>query len=247
MHDPAHHSHPHHSHPHRAGHPDEPHPHGRRRSPGRGERRFNRWDRPPRGWGHGPGRRGGGRGRMRRGDIRTAILAVLGDRPGHGYDLMGRLEAKSGGAWRPSAGSVYPTLQQLEDEGLVTGTERDGKRVFTVTDAGREEARRRIEEAGAEPWAAVGGDGGVHPGLLFRSLGTLGMAAKQVVAAGTAAQLAAAVAVVDNARRELYRLLGDDTTADATDPTAGTATDRAADAGDDARTEPPDASDDARS
>ena len=75
-------------------------------------------------WGHGGwGRRGAGRGRgrgrMRRGDIRTAILAVLVDGPGHGYDIMSRLEEKSGGVWRPSAGSVYPTLQQLEDEGLV--------------------------------------------------------------------------------------------------------------------------------
>lgn len=156
---------------------------------------------------------------MRRGDIRTAVLAVLGEEPGHGYDIMSRLEAKSGGVWRPSAGSVYPTLQQLEDEGLVTSAERDGKRVYTVTDAGRAEAARRIADAGAEPWATAGFDGGANPGLLFRSFGTLGMAAKQVVAAGTPAQLAAAIAIVDNARREIYRLLGDDTvTAEPTDP-----------------------------
>lgn len=151
---------------------------------------------------------------MRRGDIRTAVLAVLGEGRGHGYDIMSRLEAKSGGVWRPSAGSVYPTLQQLEDEGLVTVAENDGKRVFTVTEAGRAEAARRIEEAGAEPWAAAAGfDGTANPGLLFRSFGTLGMAAKQVVAAGTPAQLAAAIGIIDNARKELYRLLGDDTVA----------------------------------
>jgi DNA-binding PadR family transcriptional regulator len=168
---------------------------------------FGRGFGPPRGsWGGGPGHRGGGR--RRRGDIRTAILAVLAEGPGHGYDLMHRLEDKSDGAWRPSAGSVYPTLQQLEDEGLATSAETDGKRVYTITAEGAAEAARRIEEAG-EPWATPGG-GGVHPGLLFRSLGALAMAAKQTVAAGSQAQLAAAIRIVDDARRELYRVLADD-------------------------------------
>jgi DNA-binding PadR family transcriptional regulator len=146
---------------------------------------------------------------MRRGDIRTAILAVLAESPGHGYDIMSRLQEKSGGMWRPSAGSVYPTLQQLEDEGLVTSADADGKRVYTATSEGTAEAERRIEEAGGEPWAESGT--GIHPGHLFRSIGTLTMAAKQIVAAGTPAQLAAAVKVTDNARKELYRILGDDT------------------------------------
>jgi DNA-binding PadR family transcriptional regulator len=164
----------------------------------------------------GSGRGGwrGGRGRMRRGDIRTAILAVLTESPGHGYDIMSRLQEKSGGMWRPSAGSVYPTLQQLEDEGLVTVAETaqpggSSKRVYTATAEGTAEAERRIEEAGGEPWAAERGTG-VHPGHLFRSIGTLTMAAKQIVAAGTPGQLAAAVKVTDNARKELYRILGDD-------------------------------------
>src|SRR4029077_20476671 len=96
--------------------------------------------------GRGGGRGGGGFGggpRMRRGDIRTAVLAVLTEAPGHGYDVMQNLEDKSGGAWRPSPGSVYSTLQLLEDEGLVRSTERDGKRVFEITDAGRAEAADR--------------------------------------------------------------------------------------------------------
>src|SRR5262245_53359556 len=93
---------------------------------------------PRRGHGYGYWREG----RMRRGDIRTALLAVLAEAPGHGYEVMQRLEEKSGGAWRPSPGSVYPTLQQLQDEGLVTSTERDGKRIFELTDAGRAEATR---------------------------------------------------------------------------------------------------------
>jgi DNA-binding PadR family transcriptional regulator len=158
------------------------------------------------GWGRGPwGRRGGGRGRMRRGDIRTAVLAVLVDGPGHGYDIMSRLEEKSGGVWRPSAGSVYPTLQQLDDEGLVTATETDGKRVYTLTDEGRAEAERRVAEAGGEPWDR----GGAHPGQLFRSIHGLNLAAKQVVIAGSAAELTASIAIVDRARQELYRLLAD--------------------------------------
>ena len=152
-----------------------------------------------------------GGGAAERGDIRTALLAILAEGPGHGYDLISRLEEKSGGAWRPSAGSVYPTLQQLEDEGLATSAETDGKRVYTITTAGAEEATRRIAEAGAEPWAA-GSEGGVHPGHLFRSIGALGLAARQVVQAGSPDQLAKVVEIVDNARRDIYRLLADEPT-----------------------------------
>ena len=80
---------------------------------------------------------------MRRGDIRRALLATLEDGPGHGYELIGRLEERSGGVWRPSPGSVYPTLQMLEDEGLVRSDEREGKRVYELTEAGRAEAAER--------------------------------------------------------------------------------------------------------
>jgi DNA-binding PadR family transcriptional regulator len=146
---------------------------------------------------------------MRRGDIRTALLGVLAEGPGHGYDLMRRLEEKSGGAWRPSAGSVYPTLQQLEDEGLVTPAESDGKRVYTLTDAGTGEAERRAAEGGADAWWNDR-SGSVHPGHLFRAIGALGLAAKQVVRAGTAEQLGAAVDIVDRARKEIYGLLATD-------------------------------------
>ena len=94
--------------------------------------------------------RGGGR-RMRRGDIRTALLNGLTDGPAHGYELIGRLEEKSGGTWRPSPGSVYPTLQLFEDEGLVRSEERDGKRVYELTEAGRTEAAERAERDGDTP------------------------------------------------------------------------------------------------
>src|ERR1700691_5885377 len=94
----------------------------------------------------------GGHRRMRRGDIRTALLVALGDGPAHGYELISRLEQKSGGTWRPSPGSVYPTLQLFEDEGLVHSEERDGKRVYELTDAGRAEAADRVARFGNTPW-----------------------------------------------------------------------------------------------
>jgi DNA-binding PadR family transcriptional regulator len=81
--------------------------------------------------------RGRGGPRARRGDVRAAMLALLGDRPMHGYEMIQEIEERTGGAWSPSAGSIYPTLQLLEDEGLIEGTESDGKRRFTLTDSGR--------------------------------------------------------------------------------------------------------------
>src|SRR5579872_3336300 len=103
-------------------------------------------------WRSGRGAWGGGRRRMRRGDIRTALLGALEDGPAHGYEVINRLEEKSGGMWRPSPGSVYPTLQMFEDEGLVRSEERDGKRVYELTDTGKAQASERAERLGAEPW-----------------------------------------------------------------------------------------------
>jgi DNA-binding PadR family transcriptional regulator len=145
---------------------------------------------------------------MRRGDIRTAVLAVLAEEPGHGYEVMQRLEAKSEGAWRPSPGSVYPMLQLLEDEGLVRSTERDGKRVFEVTDAGRAEAAERIEEAGGAPWDQARRGGKGH-GELREAMMTLGLAVKQVAIAGQPAQVERAVEIVTDARKQLYALLAE--------------------------------------
>ena len=163
-------------------------------------------------WRFGPGDMPGpppGRGRMRRGDIRTAVLAVLVEEPGHGYEVMQRLEAKSEGAWRPSPGSVYPMLQLLEDEGLVRSTERDGKRVFEVTDAGRAEAARRVEEAGGAPWDQARGGSKAH-GELRQAMMSLGMAVRQVAVAGQPAQVERATAIVAAARKQLYALLAED-------------------------------------
>ena len=91
-------------------------------------------------WGRGGpfGPHGRGRGRKRRGDVRTALLMLLAEEARNGYQLMQTIEERSGGRWRPSPGSVYPALAQLEDEGLVRAVERDGTKLFEITDAGRE-------------------------------------------------------------------------------------------------------------
>ena len=94
--------------------------------------------------------RGRGRGgaRAKRGDIRAAVLALLAEKPAHGYEMIKELEERTGGAWRPSPGSIYPTLQLLEDEGLIKGNESEGKRRFELTDEGR---RADGERSGPAP------------------------------------------------------------------------------------------------
>ena len=144
-----------------------------------------------------------GPGRMRRGDVRTAVLAVLTEQSGHGYEIIQALEDKSGGAWRPSPGSIYPTLQMLEDEGLVRSTEREGKRTFEITDEGRAEAERRLDEAGGPPWANG------YAGNLWGEFKLLALAVKQVQVAAPTHQ-EKATEIIASARKQLYRLLADD-------------------------------------
>lgn len=146
-------------------------------------------------------------GRMRRGDIRTALLLALAEQPGHGYEVIQTIEQKSDGAWKPSPGSVYPTLQLLEDEGLLRSTERDGKRVYEITDEGRTEAERRTDEAGGPPWDAARGVRG-H-GELKQAMVQLHLASKQVAVMNDPDLAEKAVAIVKDARKQLYRLLAD--------------------------------------
>src|ERR671931_2452290 len=103
-----------------------------------------------RGYGRHKMSRGRGRHRVRRGDVRSAVLALLDDRPMHGYEMIQELEERTGGRWTPSAGSIYPTLQLLEDEGLVSAEEVEGRKVYSLTDAGKEAAPDRTE--GGMPW-----------------------------------------------------------------------------------------------
>lgn len=154
----------------------------------------------PFGSGHGFGRRAG------RGDIRAAILALLAEQPMHGYQIIQELTERTGGVWRPSPGSVYPTLQQLEDEEVVRQTsEGAGKRVYELTEAGREQAA-----SAPTPWTAAAGEG-EEALVALRDLAHQVLAAtRQVARAGTAAQVEAAQSVLRDARRSLYRLLAEE-------------------------------------
>jgi DNA-binding PadR family transcriptional regulator len=156
---------------------------------------------PPGPWGH----RGRGRGRRGRGDVRAAILALLAERPMHGYEMIQELEARTGGVWRPSPGSVYPTLQLLEDEGLIAGEEGEGRRRFTLTDTGRAEAERQ----GQAPWEQV--TAGVAPAAwsLRDAIAQTAQAAWTVGAAGNEAQQARALEILNEARRGLYTILAE--------------------------------------
>ena len=144
--------------------------------------------------------------RARRGDVRSAVLAVLAEKPLHGYDVIRDLEERSGGAWSPSPGSIYPTLQMLEDEGLVTWEEQDGKKVYSLTDAGRKELETRRERSGgAEPWDV----GGVPERFVkLREAGfQLVTAAMQAARTGDEAQLQNVTEILTEARRKIYEVL----------------------------------------
>ncbi|HWO70381.1 MAG TPA: PadR family transcriptional regulator, partial [Actinomycetota bacterium] len=143
------------------------------------------------------------------GDVRAAILFLLEERPMHGYQIIQELAARSGGMWQPSPGSVYPTLQQLEDEGLVRAEEREGRRVFALTDEGRAEVARRKDEA--RPWELRGG-AEVGPAVArIREEGfALAGAVMQVIRAGDRERAERAAKVLARARRDLYRLLAEE-------------------------------------
>ncbi len=168
-----------------------------------------------RGWGPGgrgpggPGGPGGGRGRRPRGNVRAAVLALLVEEPRHGYSIMTELAERSGGLWRPSPGSVYPVLQQLQDEGLVTAEEADGRKVFALTAAGRELVQQNPAEF-AEPWSVAGPGPRQRVQTLFEGMTALGSATQQVARLGTAEQAERARAVLDEARRALYRILAEE-------------------------------------
>ncbi len=155
---------------------------------------------------HRHGERWSGGRRHRRGDIRLVLLAALLDGSAHGYELMGRLEESSGGVWRPSPGSVYPTLQLLEDEGLVRSVEEGDRRVYELTDAGREQADPEVlaDLAGGEDQPGM-----VGHRTLRDAVRQLHLAAKQVAIAGDSDQVERATAIVRDARQALYRMLGE--------------------------------------
>src|ERR1035438_9088181 len=109
----------------------------------------------------------GGRGpRLRRGDVRPMLLMALLDGPAHGYEVIRRLEERSGGQWRPSPGSVYPALQLLEEEGTLSGHDDGGKKVYKLTETGRALAEQVAARRPAVPWDTEEGPAGSARGDL---------------------------------------------------------------------------------
>jgi len=163
------------------------------------------WGGGRRGWGppFGPPGRGPGGGRRRRGDVRAGILALLLERPMHGYEMIQELEARTSGAWRPSAGSIYPTLQLLEDEGLVAGEQSEGRRRFALTDAGRTEA----EGLRRPPWDDPG-EGDPIAAALREAGFQLGAAVMHAGRTGSSEQVGQVRDVLVDARRRIYAILG---------------------------------------
>ncbi|MFE4722386.1 MULTISPECIES: PadR family transcriptional regulator [unclassified Streptomyces] len=158
-------------------------------------------------WGGGRGGRGGPRGRARRGDVRASILALLKDRPMHGYEMIQEIAERSGGAWKPSPGSVYPTLQLLEDEGLIASESEGGKKLFALTESGRSAA----DEGPDAPWEEAGR--GVDWDTLneIRQAGFgLMEAFGQVWKTGSKEQREKALTVINDARKKLYLILADE-------------------------------------
>ncbi len=154
---------------------------------------------------------GGGRGRKRRGDARIALLLLLAEEPRNGYQLMQAIEERSGGRWRPSPGSVYPALAQLEGEGLIRPIEREGSKLFEITDAGRAHLEQR--DPGAAPWE-LEDDPSFRAFSDIRSLmRQVHIAAIQVAQAGDEHQIASASEILAETRRALYRILAEDTDA----------------------------------
>lgn len=159
----------------------------------------------------GPGWRGGRRGgtgrRGRRGDVRAGILVLLAERPMHGYEMIQEIAARSQDLWRPSPGSVYPTLQLLVDEGLIAGSEAEGsKRLFELTEEGRAAAGK----VKTPPWEEIAD--GVDPSHmdLRSAVSQLFTAVVQSGFAATPEQQQRIIDVVNNARREIYTVLSED-------------------------------------
>jgi DNA-binding PadR family transcriptional regulator len=165
----------------------------------------------PGGFGPGGFGPGGPRGRgrkARRGDIRTAALLLLNEEPRNGYQIMQEVEERSDGVWRPSPGSTYPALQQLEDEGLIRAQELDGRKLFQLTDAGREYVKERGEDKPA-PWEQMSGDVSDQAHELGRLIREVASAFTQVVRSGSEAQMGEARKVLTTTRKDLYRILAD--------------------------------------
>ncbi|GAB2918989.1 hypothetical protein GCM10027280_02520 [Micromonospora polyrhachis] len=166
--------------------------------------------------GHGGhGSRGGswgggrGRGRGRRPNVRGAVLALLTEGPMHGYEMIQEIDSRTGGAWRPSPGSIYPTLQLLEDEGVIANAADSaggGRKRFALTETGQDEATRAAQ---SPPWDDFA-PGTVSSWHEMRDAGFQAMnALRQVMMTGTDDQRERAAQVLGETRRKLYAILAE--------------------------------------
>ena len=147
--------------------------------------------------------------RVRRGDVRAALLTLLQERARNGYQMIQEIHARSAGIWRPSPGAVYPALQQLEDEGLVSGEEAGGSRIYRLTTKGHDLVARRGEFTDT-PWADVAN---TLPEEIMelRMLWTqLDDAFGQLIRHANPAQAAAARTLLKKTRRSIFAILADD-------------------------------------
>jgi DNA-binding PadR family transcriptional regulator len=178
------------------------------------------WGGPPFDFGGRPGPFGpprfGGRGpRVRRGDVRAAILDLLAEGreeavPWNGYQIIQEIGARTQGLWRPSAGSVYPALQQLEDEALIEAQAgEDRRRMYTLTEEGRAYVEQHADELRAS-WDAVTGSVDAAEVQLRDTIKQVMVAVHQVAQAGSAAQVQQAGKILADTRRALYRILAAD-------------------------------------
>ena len=154
----------------------------------------------------GPGPRGRRGGRGSRPNVRPAVLALLLERPMHGYEIIQELDARTNGIWRPSPGSVYPTLQLLEDEGLIEPEADGSRKSYRLTDVGRPEAETAAQNP---PWSTIGDDT-MSQVQDFRdaAVGIMG-ALRQVGFSGSAEQRQRALEVLNETKRKLYAILAD--------------------------------------
>lgn len=143
--------------------------------------------------------------RMGRGDVRAAVLALLLEGPKHGYQIIQEIAERSGGAWKPSAGSVYPTLQLLNDEGLIVSEESDGRKTYALTEAGRDEAAEAADKPA--PWQTSASRASDRHTALPKAGVELAQVVANVARTGTPEQIDEAVALLDGVRRQLHAIL----------------------------------------
>lgn len=145
--------------------------------------------------------------RMARGDVRAAVISLLAEQPMHGYQIISEIGERSGGAWKPSAGSVYPTLQLLADEGVITAQEQNGRKTYSLTDAGIAESEAAATRPA--PWESAGQRTAGHVAALPKAGMELASATAQLARTGSQTQIEAGTAILEDARRKLYAILAE--------------------------------------